>query len=367
MARNDEVERSTMKTYGIITALDASNKQSITNVKPAATTTTPLTKAKYVVTECYNIVRNMFVEPEYTELYITSKAWTKLMCFIHLVGEYEITGFGRIQENVDTPNGPKRAITDFDIIEQEVKQAYVEADADAVLDFMRKLPADQRGEWTLDWHSHVNMGVSPSGTDWTNYSSMLSARMNKQFPAMIVNKRGDVSMHCIITSAKHPEIKVYIIQENLNDEDFSAIYYECKEKVENLCTKYVAPATTYTYGSNWYKSNDSAYKGTACGYDYDKRWWEEDAEDDVNYPKTGSLLGNKSLADEDEEAKAAREAGYILDDDGICPYCGLPVRETDETYKQWGVCEDCMAEYEADTGERFTSTSSSTVQSALYN
>ena len=137
MARNDEVERSTMKTYGIITALDASNKQNITNVKPAATTTTPLTKAKYVVTECYNIVRNMFVEPEYTELYITSRAWTKLMCFIHLVGEYEITGFGRIQENVDTPNGPKRAITDFDIIEQEVKPAYVEADADAVLDFMR--------------------------------------------------------------------------------------------------------------------------------------------------------------------------------------------------------------------------------------
>ena len=338
-----------MKTYGIINSLNAGNS-----------TTQPDTVSKYVVTECYNIVRNMFVQPDITELYITSKAWTKLMCFIHLVGEYEITGFGRIQKDIDTPDGPKLAITDFDIIKQEVRQAYVEAEADAVLDFMRQLPADQRNEWTLDWHSHVNMGVSPSTTDWNNYSSMLTARMNKQFPAMIVNKRGDVSMHQIITAAKHPDIKVKVIMEDLNDAEFSAIYNECKEKVENLCRK--APVVT-TYTS--YGNKDGAYKGTYTGYNTYKRWWEDDDDEydihDHGYasPKSASLLNKseaaESIADEeDEDVIAAQKEGYIIEEAYECPYCGLPVSETDKVFPVWGMCEECMADYEASSGEKLT-------------
>jgi proteasome lid subunit RPN8/RPN11 len=339
-----------MKTYGIINSLKTGSTTPVTQ---------PVTPSKYIVTECYNIVRNMFVQPDITQLYITAKAWIKLMCFIHLVGEYEITGFGRIQKDVEISEGTKvpLAITDFDIIKQEVKSAYVEATDEAVLDFMRKLPADQRGEWTLDWHSHVNMGVSPSGTDWTNYSSMLAARMYKQFPAMIVNKRGEVSMHQIITAAKHPDIKVQIIIDDLNEEEFSAIYRECKEKVENLCTK-ATVVTTYTS----YGNKDGAYKNTYTGYNSYKRWWEED--DDIydhGYasPKQKSLLNTSKTAanlvdEEDEEVKAAQEAGYVIEEAYDCPYCGLPVRESDTVFPVWGMCEDCMADYEASSGEKLT-------------
>lgn len=357
MERNDAVERSTMKTFGIINALDSSKHQSITNVaKPVATTpavsTTPV-KSKYIVTECYNIVRNMFVQPEITEMAITARAWRKLMCFIHLVGEFEITGFGRIQRDIEVAGKVYPfVVTDFDIIEQEVKSAYVEADADAVLDFMRKLPADQRNEWTLDWHSHVNMGVTPSGTDWTNYSSMLTARMQKQFPAMIVNKSGNVSMHQIITAAKHPEIRVLIeTSTDLTEEEFSAIYYECKEKVENLCTKATVYQTTTTV---W--NGGSNYQGTANGYygDY-KRWWEEEDDyygdgDVYTSPKSqGSLLNpKKEEVDEDPEVVAAKQAGFVFDDGAdICPECGLPVAEDDHDFKIWGICRDCLDDYQS--------------------
>lgn len=315
----------------------AAATKSATITAPAQTV---VTNAKYPVTECYYAVRNMFVQPSITELYITARAWIKLMCFIHLVGEYEISGFGRIQENIETPDGPRLAVTDFDIIKQEVKSAYVESDAQAVMDFLRKLPNDQRNEWTLDWHSHVNMGTTPSGTDWTNYKDMLSARMQKQFPAMIVNKSGNVTAHQIITDAKHPEIKVKVIMQDLTDEQFDSIYRECKEKVETLCRK--AVVTTYSYANN-YSWNDSYYKGTGVGFQNSagsakksdekplsqRRWWEEDDED------------------EDEDVRLAEAAGYIFTQD-VCPECGLVVEEGDSTFKKWGICSSCFAEYAAE-------------------
>lgn len=311
--------------------------KDIQQAKQPTTVTTTAAPQKYEVTECYYTIKNMFAQPAITELYITAQAWTKLMCFIHLVGDYEISGFGRIQTE-EIPDGQRSVVTDFDIIKQEVKSAYVESDAQAVMDFLRKIPADQRNEWTLDWHSHVNMGTTPSGTDWTNYKAMLSARMQKQFPAMIVNKSGNVTAHQIITDAKHPEIKVKVIIEDLTDEQFDSIYKECKEKVETLCRK--AAVTTYSYGGS-YGWNDSYYKGTGVGFQNSagsakksekgplnqKRWWEEDDEE------------------EDEDVRLAEAAGYVFNDMDICPECGCVVEESDRDFKTWGICTHCLDDY----------------------
>ena len=60
-----------------------------------ATKITPLE-----VTECYNKVMSKFETPLYTELAWSPKAYLKLQFIIHLVGGYEVTGYGRIKNGV---------------------------------------------------------------------------------------------------------------------------------------------------------------------------------------------------------------------------------------------------------------------------
>ena len=318
--------------------IKAASQQNITSVvKPAAAQTEEILD-KYPVTECFTVIRNMYVEPKYTKLYVTPEAWIKLMCFIHLIGAYEISGFGRLQEDEEG----KTLVTDFDILKQEVRGAYVEASEDAVMDFIRRTPKEQRGQWTLDWHSHVEMGTTPSSTDWGNYKEMLAARMNAQFPFMIVNKRQEVTSHCYISESRHPQIDMVLLQGSVSEDRMFEIYEQCKAKVETLCTKYVSkPVTTTTYNTGysrfWDKSSN--YKNSRVGYGttpYDYDYYNEYYGDYDDY--------------EDEEVIAAKKAGYVFDedknyDDGavdLCAECGEPLDMNDADERAWGYCSKCL-------------------------
>lgn len=301
--------------FGRINKALFGNQQQITNVVKNVATK----PVKYIVTECYNILKNMWAEPDYVKLTITAEAWYKLVAFINLVGDFEITGFGRIQ-SVPTENGVMHLVTDFDIIKQEVKPAYVEADEDAVLQFLMKLPEDQRDEWTLDWHSHVEMGTTPSGTDWNNYSEMLATRMGKQFPSMIVNKKGHITAQQIISDNRHPSIQVMVQQKALPESDILKIYNECKDKVERLCTEYVAPVTTYkpTYAS---QTTSNIWAG------YAKKSDAQAVEDYDDYEYYGQYTGYGTQADVEED----------LD----CHYCGAKASSWHTQQLGVAVCKDC--------------------------
>lgn len=239
--------------------------------------------------ECKNIIYNIFAKPKYDKLSITKKAYIKLMCYINLIGDYEISGFGRIQDGV---------ITDFKILKQEVKSAYVECSDDAVMEFVRSIPTEQLSEWELDWHSHVDMGTTPSGTDWDNYESMSALRGHKQFPAMIVNKKQEFTLINYISESKHDAIDLYITNEDIGKNEINAIYEEAKVDIKNNCTKTIfikdtKPNTT-TYPT--YKDYYSGY----YGYDY-------------------------NTADDFEDCH--------------CKSCGTPLVNSHELTT--GLCEDC--------------------------
>lgn len=315
--------------------LKAAQQQNITEVVKPQKEEEKLDK--YPVTECFQIIKNMYVEPKYTKLYITAEAWIKLMCFIHLIGDYEISGFGRIQ-NIDGI----MTVTDFDILKQEVRGAYVEASEDAVMDFIRRTPKEQRGEWTFDWHSHVEMGTTPSGTDWNNYKEMLAARMNEQFPFMIVNKRQEVTSCCYISESRHPAIDMILLKGGVSEDRMFEIYEQCKAKVETLCTKYIAK-TVYTgttnkgYSSFWDKSSN--YKSSRVGYGtqpYDYDYYNE-------------YYGYDDYED-DEEVIAAKKAGYVFDDEkdeveNVCLDCGKPLNMANQDERAWGYCSECLSKY----------------------
>jgi hypothetical protein len=264
-------------------------------------------KPQYQITECFNVLKNLWAQPEYTELVITNRAWYKLIAFINLIGDYEISGFGRVQTIPDTTGKLVNYVTDFDIIRQEVKEAYVEADADAVAEFILSLKPEERNEWTLDWHSHVNMGTSPSGTDWDNYAEMLRLRLGNQFPSMIVNKQGNITAQQIISDNRHTDIKVYVTTKELPETELVAIYKECKEKVQKLCT--LAPKTTTYTNKQW--AHNYGFEGQR----YTDYW--EDADTDCVY------CGNVS------DKKCSDEIGF-----SICKECFDTYAHTSSTTKK---------------------------------
>ena len=226
------------------------------------------TKTPVVAHECRDTIYKIFEKPKYEELNITQRAYIKLMCYIYLIGDYEISGFGRIQDGT---------ITDFKILKQDVKSAYVECDENAVLDFIRTIPTEELAEWELDWHSHVNMGTSPSGTDTTNYAEMHKMRGGKQFPIMIINKKQDYTLANYISRDRIEDIELTIIEEDVSKEEIDEIYEEAKRDVETYCTKnivvYTSNFKTNTYTTN-YKNNNwqsrvygtSSYMNYGCGY-----------------------------------------------------------------------------------------------------
>ena len=303
-----------------------------------------IVKAVYPVTECLQFLKNMYTQPAYKELIITAYAWTKLMAYIHLVGEYEVSGFGRIQ------NGK---VTDFEIIRQEVKATYVESDADAVLEFIMNTPADQRSEWILDWHSHVNMATSPSTTDWTNYYEMLAARQYKQFPAMIVNKAGNVTANQIICENKHTPIIMKVENTPLSEDKIEKLYQICKDRVEHYCTKAEVTSSWSGYGA---RTNTSSYWDRTAYDDYNDDDYEETYNpitgiykyekktsklEDIVYRVNAFDLSEAQIKKMEAEGVVFdEETGEAYEEDECCEMCQKPLKT--ETELEYGVCFECF-------------------------
>lgn len=180
------------------------------------------------VVECFRVIQNLFAKPKYTEVNITMEAWIKLMSYIHLVGNYEVTGLGKIKNNT---------ITDFKIPTQIVTETTADATDEAMTELLREIDIDEIELWELDWHSHVDMQAFISTTDEKNYELMSMARGNKQFPLLVVNKSGEVCFKNFIHKGKITDIELILLEEKLSNEKMKEIYDSCKEDVAKKVKK----------------------------------------------------------------------------------------------------------------------------------
>lgn len=97
----------------------------------------------------------------------------------------EISGLGRF---LVSPDG-FQYVSEVKIFKQRVTGAHAEIDAETLEQFFESLPTEERGQWRFQWHSHVNMGTSPSGTDIQDYADLID--MWKWFTPIIINKRDE--------------------------------------------------------------------------------------------------------------------------------------------------------------------------------
>lgn len=256
--------------------------------------------------ECLRAIQNLFASPKYTELKIGMKAYIKLMCYCHLAGEQEITGIGRIRSG---------EIIDFKIPYQVVTGTTADATDEDIIELMREIPIDEIPEWELDWHSHCDMQTFISSTDENNYELMSMAKGGKQFPILVVNKKGDVCCKQFIHAGKVPTIAFKLEKSELSNSEIERIYNQCKQEVAERVSLKPIP-TTYVKTSSY--SNYSYGQGK------------------LNY---GGSYGYSSKKNEltDFGNDTAEDYGYGY---GRCCSCGVELVTANEIEN--GLCDDCL-------------------------
>jgi hypothetical protein len=209
-------------------------------------------------------LKGMFCHTPHPPLTFSPYAWVKINCYIQLIGDLEITGLGKIEDNI---------ITDIMIFEQEVRSAFVECPVDAITNFLIDNPTTAH-LWRLDWHSHVNMATSPSVTDIKNYEVMQQLRMGEPFPFLIINKRQQMTCKEYVADGMTPHIDIHIPTDTISTTMLTQIYNEAKADVERLCTQYVAPpAAVTTTNQTWSYGYQEAY-GKKKDSNYQNPWYK---------------------------------------------------------------------------------------------
>lgn len=259
---------------------------------------------KFNPSDCLSTVMDLYypIEPKFKSLTFTPQSWIKLQSYINLVGDYEITGFGRIVDDT---------IVDIKILKQKVKPAEVDCNIDSMVEFMKAIPKEEIGQWILDWHSHVEMGVFMSGTDSANYEAQYQARLKKQYPVMIVNKKHQVWCNNYINPDKLVPIEIKISQEKPTREEIETLYNECYNEVSELVE--IDKPKTNILGYDYKYCNDSNND-----YDYQYSWgnWSER----FNTPRYNKKKEEKN-------------------NDDYCLSCKTYLVDTDEYDR--GICSDC--------------------------
>jgi hypothetical protein len=157
-----------------------------------AATSTPLMPHK---ADPKHLVMNFGVGPKlFDHVAVTPEALEKMILYVRMCSE-EIGWLGTVQEE-----GSTLIIDNVYLFEQEVSAAQTDLDENAMAGFANQL-LEQDPDNAFDilnrmrmWgHSHVNMGVTPSGTDDTTMKSFAKDIAGTDKPYMvrlIANKKG---------------------------------------------------------------------------------------------------------------------------------------------------------------------------------
>lgn len=106
----------------------------------------------------------------------TPQAWVKLTCLLQSYST-EVAWHSLCQKVEDGIY----LVEDLIVYPQIVTGATVDTDDDAYTQFLVDLPIEQAQKMRMQCHSHVNMGVTPSGRDLNNQQEIVEGSSRKGF------------------------------------------------------------------------------------------------------------------------------------------------------------------------------------------
>lgn len=154
-------------------------------------------------------------------------------------------------------------ITDCVLLKQEVNGTTTEIDPSALIEFWNETPVEEQCKIKCWGHSHVNMGVTPSGQDDSQMEYFKDG--NPWFIRLITNKKREY--HIDIFDYEHG-VKVHMDQSDLQvynpklNEMRAQIEAEIKDKVsKKIYTAPVKTSTPVSQPSKTVYSNSNRGKG----------------------------------------------------------------------------------------------------------
>jgi hypothetical protein len=190
-------------------------------------------------------------------LYITAEAYVKILLYVRDTST-EIAWHGTVKRNKNI-----FLIKDVMLYPQTLAALTVTTDQENYNEWLCGLDDDTHNHLRFQGHSHVNLAVSPSGTDLQYYNDILQVLPNDEYYIfMIINKSGDMTL------------LIYDLAENIIYENADIIFHVTNEKdeidildtIDNEKTEYCTrPVSSYANSVFSYPSYDQDFEDFRTG------------------------------------------------------------------------------------------------------
>ena len=188
-------------------------------------------------------------------IYITPNAYLKMRKLVDATSS-EIGWYGTVSEYP----GLERVylIDDIIVYPQTVTGATCEQDESKMFDFEMSLTTEQVNKKRFQGHSHVNMGVTPSGVDEAFYQDLLT-QVTDYFIIAITNKRNEytVRFYDIENNILYSNIPILLLLED--GSDLNLWYTEVIRNLQDRKIELPKPTESkFKFTSDYYRHEESA-------------------------------------------------------------------------------------------------------------
>ena len=221
--------------------------------------------------------------PENTKrptVYIDAEAYLKILLYVRNTST-EIAWHGTVERSLEDNI---YYIKNVFLYPQKIAAATVQTDQDKYQNWLTDLDDDTYNKLRFQGHSHVNFGVTPSGTDLSYYDSMLQVLPNSDYYTfMIINKSGNMTFLIYDLAAnmiyETQDIDFKIISNGSND-----LIKDIENEKEINCEKPYSLTTHHISGAKQFNYDDYDEFGYYGGSTYPEKKSEDinDIIDDIN-------------------------------------------------------------------------------------
>ena len=240
-------------------------------------------------------------------VYFTPEAWMKMYMLV-VNFDKEVAWHGVAKRSED-PEKDEYIISDILVYPQKVTAATVETDQEEYENWLYELPDEVFNNLRMQGHSHVNMGVSPSGVDTTHQEKIMRQLDDDMFYIFMIWNKSFTKWVKVYDFAKNTmfetaDVDVKILDENWSLDEFLK---DAKSSVKS----------GYTYGGNYgnYGSNGGYGTGAYGGAPvYGGK--NKPTEPAKKEPSTPAQLPAKSDDNTDSTEKKTENAGRTSEKSG---------------------------------------------------
>ena len=201
------------------------------------------------------IADKQLVEPT---VYITAEAFIKMRTLVDNT-ETEIGWYGIVKKYPGLQE--TYVIEDIIVYPQRVTGATCEQDDNKIFEFEMSLTDEQVNNKRFQGHSHVNMGVTPSGVDEAFYQDLLS-QVTDYFIITVTNKRNEYTtrFYDIANNILYSDVPIQVLLDN--GTDIKTWYTEAEKQITKPVTTTTPIKHTPLTGKT-YNSSKSVYSGSS--------------------------------------------------------------------------------------------------------